>query len=77
MQAKKVDIMSIKLVKESSVLYKELRISSPGDAAKLLCKYLKDADREIFVIMCLVVCFQRSVFAGSFIVSSYRQCNGK
>jgi len=53
MKAKKVNIVSVKLVKESSVFYKERRISSPCDAAELLRKYLEDADREIFMIMCL------------------------
>jgi DNA repair protein RadC len=51
--AKRVNIVSLKLVRESSILYKERRISSPEDAYKLLKKYLVDSDRERFVVVCL------------------------
>ncbi|MCZ0756986.1 JAB domain-containing protein [Anoxybacillus sp. J5B_2022] len=51
--AKRVNIVSLKLVRESSVLYMERRIQSPKDAYKLLKPFLADADREVFVVVCL------------------------
>jgi DNA repair protein RadC len=51
--AKRVNIVSLKLVKESSILYKERRITSPEDACKLLRGFLVDFDREHFVVVCL------------------------
>ena len=53
--AKRVDIVSLKLVKESSVLYETRRISSPYDAYKLIQDFLVDSDREKFVVACLDV----------------------
>ncbi|MGG3892327.1 JAB domain-containing protein [Geobacillus stearothermophilus] len=51
--AKRVNIVSLKLVRESSVLYKERQIKSPEDAYKLLKPFLVEADREKFVVVCL------------------------
>lgn len=51
--AKRVDIVSIKMVKEGSVLYKDRKISSPSDAAKLMKMFLEDEDREKFMVCCL------------------------
>ncbi|MCL9971683.1 DNA repair protein RadC [Anoxybacillus kestanbolensis] len=51
--AKRVNIVSLKLVRESSVLYKERQVKSPEDAYKLLKPFLVDADREVFVVVCL------------------------
>lgn len=51
--AKRVDIVSLKLVKESSLLYKKRTISSPEDGRKLMDKFLKDADREHFIVISL------------------------
>lgn len=51
--AKRVNIVSVKLVREGSVLYKERRVQSPADAYKLLKPLLADADREVFVVVCL------------------------
>lgn len=51
--AKRVDIVSLRLVKESSVLYPNRKINSPEDAAKLLEEFLADADREHFVAIYL------------------------
>ncbi|MGG3208890.1 DNA repair protein RadC [Geobacillus stearothermophilus] len=51
--AKRVNIVSLKLVRESSVLYKEHQIKSPEDAYKLLKPFLVEADREKFVVVCL------------------------
>jgi len=51
--AKRINIVSLKLVRESSILYKERRISSPEDAYKLLKEFLIDSERERFVVVCL------------------------
>lgn len=51
--AKRVNIVSLKLVKESSVLYETRKISSPYDAYKLVKNFLIDSDREKFVVACL------------------------
>lgn len=50
---KRVDIVSTKLVRESSVLYENRTISSPEHAVNLVKTFLEDADREHFVIICL------------------------
>ena len=51
--AKRVDIVSLKLVKESSVLYETRKISNPYDAYRLVKSFLVDSDREKFVVACL------------------------
>ncbi|EPZ38724.1 DNA repair protein RadC [Anoxybacillus ayderensis] len=51
--AKRVNIVSVKLVREGSVLYRERRVQSPEDAYQLLKPFLVDADREVFVVVCL------------------------
>ena len=45
-QAKRVDIVSLKVVKESSVLYETRKITNPYDAYKLVKSFLIDSDRE-------------------------------
>uniref|UniRef100_UPI00311CB865 JAB domain-containing protein n=1 Tax=Clostridium butyricum TaxID=1492 RepID=UPI00311CB865 len=45
--------MSIKMVKESSILYGNRRITSPKDAVELIRIVLKDSDREKLVVCCL------------------------
>lgn len=52
-QAKRVNIVSLKMVRESSILYKERSVRSPEDAYKLVKEFLADADREVFVVACL------------------------
>jgi len=49
-QAKRVNIVSLKMVKESSVLYQQRRVVSPSDAAELVREFLEDSDREKFVV---------------------------
>lgn len=51
--AKRVNIVSVKLVKESSMLYKQRRVRSPQDSYELFKEYLGEVDREHFVVMCL------------------------
>lgn len=49
--AKRVNIISLRLVKESSLLYKERSIRSPEDGYKLLKQFLGNVDREHFVVV--------------------------
>ncbi|MET3297399.1 UNVERIFIED_ORG: DNA repair protein RadC [Bacillus proteolyticus] len=51
--AKIVNIVSVKLVREASLLYKEPKIASPDSAYELLKGVLGQADREYFVVACL------------------------
>ncbi|WP_108668938.1 JAB domain-containing protein [Peribacillus acanthi] len=51
--AKRINIVSLKLVKESSILYKKRRVTSPEDAYHLMKELLVDCDRERFVVVCL------------------------
>ncbi|HGE5778985.1 TPA: RadC family protein [Bacillus pseudomycoides] len=51
--AKRVDIVKLKMVKESSLLYKERRVKSPEDASLLFKRFLNGADREYFIVLCL------------------------
>ncbi|HBF8686550.1 DNA repair protein RadC [Clostridioides difficile] len=52
-QAKRVNVVSLKVVKESSVLYETRKISNPYDAYILVKNFLIDSDREKFVVACL------------------------
>lgn len=51
--AKRVDIVSLKLVKENSILYETRKISNPYNAYRLVKNFLADSDREKFVVVCL------------------------
>lgn len=51
--AKRVDIISIKMVKESSILYKNRKITSPKDAYELIREFLENADREHLIVCSL------------------------
>ncbi|RIW31615.1 DNA repair protein RadC [Bacillus salacetis] len=51
--AKRVNIVSLKLIKENSFLYPDRNIKSPDDAYKLLKQFLIEADREYFLVVCL------------------------
>jgi DNA repair protein RadC len=51
--AKRVNIVSLKLVKESSLLYKDRCVRSPEDSYQLLKQFLGEVDREYFVVVCL------------------------
>lgn len=52
-QAKRVNIVNVKLVKESSVLYKNRKIGSPTDAAELIKDFIENSDREQLILCCL------------------------
>jgi len=51
--AKRVNIVSLKLVKESSMLYMNRCVRSPEDGYQLLKQFLGEVDREYFVVVCL------------------------
>lgn len=51
--AKRVNIVSVSLVKESSILYKERFIKSPEDSYQLLRQFLENKDREHFIVVAL------------------------
>jgi DNA repair protein RadC len=51
--AKRINIVSLKLVKESSMLYRERSVRSPEDGYKLLNLFLSDKDREHFIVVSL------------------------
>ncbi|WP_259424799.1 JAB domain-containing protein [Bacillus velezensis] len=52
-RGKRVNIVSIRLVKEASLHYLERSVKSPEDAYRLLKQFLKDIDREYFLVVCL------------------------
>lgn len=51
--AKRVNIVSLKLVKESSILYQKRSVCSPQDGYELLKQFLDDKDREHFIVVSL------------------------
>ena len=51
--AKRVNVVSLKVDKESSVIYETRKINNPYDAYKLAKNFLVDSDREKFVVVCL------------------------
>lgn len=53
MSKKRVDIVSLQMVKEKSVLYEQRKVSSPWDAFMLLKDFLSNADREKLMVVCL------------------------
>ena len=51
--AKRVNIFSLKMVREKSFLYPERTLRSPKDGYRLFTQFLGELDREYFVVMCL------------------------
>lgn len=51
--AKRVNIVSLKMVKESSVKYSNRTISTPIEAVDLLRDLLEECDREKMLVCCL------------------------
>nr|WP_315110220.1 JAB domain-containing protein [Clostridium intestinale] len=47
---KRIDIVSIKMIRESSMLYEIRRINQPDDAVGIARKFLDDADREQLLV---------------------------
>lgn len=50
---KRIDIVSIKLCREKSILYEPRTISKPLDAVNLLKQFLDSLDREEFIVISL------------------------
>jgi DNA repair protein RadC len=48
-----IDIVKIQMVKDGSIEYGKNPISKPEDLAELGLKFLKNADREMFILVCL------------------------
>jgi len=51
--AKRVNIVRIKMVRESSILYPQRRVRLARDVVELFSKYLDETDREQFFLLCL------------------------
>lgn len=51
--AKRVNIVSIKMVRESTLNYQPRKINSAQDVAELAGEFLLEADREKFLLICL------------------------
>lgn len=51
--SKRINIVSIKMVKEASILYDVRRLSTPSEAAGLGKLFLEDCDREQVIVCCL------------------------
>ena len=51
--AKRINIVSIKMIKESSFLYQTRQIISPNDAYEMIKDRLESLDRGQFIIACL------------------------
>lgn len=53
--AKLVDIVSLKVIKERSILYKDRQVRSPKDSYDIIRTFLEGSDREMFIAMSLDV----------------------
>ena len=53
MKSKRVDIVSLRMVKEQSFLYPNRKISSPEDGNLLFKSLLDEKDKEHFLVACL------------------------
>lgn len=53
LQAKRINIVQVKLVREKSMLYKNRQVKSPQSAYEIIQAFLGDVDREHFVVLCL------------------------
>ncbi|EJL46589.1 DNA repair protein [Brevibacillus sp. CF112] len=51
--AKRINIVRLKMVRESSLLYPQRRIRMAVDAVGLFQKFLQETDREEFLLLCL------------------------
>ena len=53
--ANRVDIMSFRILKETSLVYKNRTMRSPEDGYNLFKQFLEELNRKCFVVMCLDV----------------------
>ncbi|MGH4049994.1 MAG: JAB domain-containing protein [Clostridium sp.] len=51
--AKRVNIVSIKMVKQGSILYEGRKITTPSQAAEIARQFLEESDREKLIAICL------------------------
>ena len=51
--AKRVNIVSLKVIKEGNILYKDRQVRSPQDSYDIIRTFLEDSDREMFIAMSL------------------------
>ncbi|MGD9678914.1 MAG: RadC family protein [Vulcanibacillus sp.] len=51
--AKRIDIVSLRMVKENSITYSNRVISSPADSAEIIRDFIEDSDREQMIVCCL------------------------
>lgn len=51
--AKRVSIVSIKMVREGSILYEGRKITTPSQAAEIGRLFLENSDREKLIVCCL------------------------
>lgn len=51
--SKRINIVSIKMIREGSILYDTRRISTPSDAVNLGRLFLEDSDREKLILCCM------------------------
>ncbi|WP_455819583.1 RadC family protein [Clostridium butyricum] len=51
--AKRIEIVSLKMVKENSILYANRKIFSPEDGFHILNDLLENSDREKLIVCCL------------------------
>ncbi|KAF5084808.1 hypothetical protein DSECCO2_74040 [anaerobic digester metagenome] len=51
--AKRINVISLKIVKEGSILYDLRRLSTPSEAADLGKRFLEDLDREQVIVCCM------------------------
>lgn len=51
--AKRVDIVSLKMIRENSILYGNRRIKSSDEAVGLVKEFLENSDREKLIVCCL------------------------
>lgn len=52
-KTKRIDIVSIQMIKESSLRYQYRKISNPEDVKPLVIQFIGDKDREHFGVICL------------------------
>lgn len=50
---KRINIVSLKIVREGSLLYESRKLATPADAVGLGRQFLEDADREQVIVCCL------------------------
>lgn len=53
MYSKRIDIVSVQMVRERSVKYSNRKVSSPRDCYEIFRPFLENADREKMVVCCL------------------------